>query len=280
MHDTVANELGVAQRRDHGEHTLLLREFQMGLETHQVIHTLCRIVLPQLDNGVRLLAGVGVNKAHRLQGAETEGVGTAAAHNLHRHTAFENPLVLKAVDFCFLRMDQLMEECFVLFLVHGAVDIIGGAPVIAALPPGLGHIHRLGGNQGCGSVKEVEVSGAEVLADGLAEVIRGQRAGGDNHRTIGNLHHFFGNDGDIRVIANFLGDHIGETLAVNCQTAAGLHTGGVSAEHNEAPHAAQFLFQQAHRIFQLIATQRIGTNQLREGVHMVSRRLLMGFHLI
>ena len=139
----------------------------MGLKAHQIENALSRVVLAQLQNGVGLPAGFGVPEAHRLHGTIAQGIQPPAGHDLHRHTALEDPPVLEAVDLRLLGKNQLPDKGLVLLLVQGAVDIVRGAPVIAGLPPGKLHIHGLRRDQGGGGIEEMQIVRPEVFPNGF-----------------------------------------------------------------------------------------------------------------
>ena len=253
----------------------------MGLEAHQVEDGLLGVVLAQLDDGVGLLAGVGVGQTHGLQGAVAQGFEAAASHNLHGHAAFEDVVVLEAVDFSGLGGHQFLVECVVLLPVHGAVDVVGVAAVIAGLPPGLGHVDGLHGDQRSGCIEEMQVVGlAEVLADGVGQGVGSQGAGSHDDGTLRDLGDFLLDDGDVGMVSDLLGDHLGKAHTVNGQTAAGFHAGRLGALHDDAAHAAQLFLQQADGVLQPVAAQRVGANQLCEIFGMMGRALLGGTHLV
>ena len=184
------------------------------------------------------------------------------------------------MNFRFFRIHQFLQESFVLLSVHGAVDIVGRTPVIAALPPSFIHIDGLGGDQRCGCIEEMQVIGTKILADGIGQRIGSQGAGGNDDGTFRHLGHFLLHHGDIGMVTDLIGHQLRKALTVHRQAATGFYTGGIGAFHNQAAHTAQLFLQQTHRIFQPIASQRVGTDQLRKGIGMVGRRLLMGFHFI
>ena len=101
---------------DHGEHPPLLREFQVGLEAHQVVDRAVGVVPPQLHHGIGLPPRPGVLQPPGLQGAVAQRVVAPAGHDLHGHAALEHHLVLKAVDRGLLRRGQLLPEGVVLRL--------------------------------------------------------------------------------------------------------------------------------------------------------------------
>ncbi|CAN3960230.1 Phosphate-binding protein, partial [Dysosmobacter welbionis] len=247
VHDAVAQKLCVVEGGDHGEHPPLLREFQVGLEAHQVVHRAVGVVSPQLHHGVGLLSRAGILQPPGLQGAVAEGIVAPAGHDLHGHTALKYHLVLKAVDRGLLGRGQLLPEGVVLLLGHGAVDIVRRSPVIPGAEPGLVHVHALGGDQGGRRVVEVEggvrpQQGLEPLRQGVG----GQGAGGDDHLPLRDLGHLAGHHGDMGVAADLLRHHAGEAVAVHRQCAAGLHPGGVGALEDQGAQPPQLLFQKAH----------------------------------
>ena len=235
VHDAVAQELGVPEGGNHGEHPALLRPFQMGLEAHQIVDGAVGVVLAELHHGVGVPARLGVGQALGLQGAEAEGVLAPAGHDLHRHAALEHAAVVKAVDLRLLGGGEGLPKGGVLFLIHGAVDIVGGAPVVPGGEIGAGHIHAVEGHQRGGGVVEMEAVGlAGEGGDLFRQGVGGQGAGGDDHLSRRNLRHLPLLHGDVGVGADGLGDHPGKAVAVHRQGAAGGDPGGVGAAENEA----------------------------------------------
>ena len=248
----------------------------MGLEAHQIVHALGGVVLPQLHHGVRLMTSGGIFQPNGLHGAVAQGIHAPPRHDLHGHTTFKDVFVLKAMHRGFLGICQFPDEGFVLLSIHGAVDVIGRSPVVPGLPPGKIHVDGLRRNQRCRSVKKVQIPGLpEVMPDGLAERVGGQRPRGHDHRPFGNLGDFFGNHRDIGVIPDFLRDHSGKAAPVNCQAAACLHSRGIGAGKNQAAAAAQLLFQKPHGVFQPVAPQGIGADKLGK-----IRAVVGGGHLL
>ena len=264
MHDAVADELRVFQGGDHGEHPLLLGPLQVGLEAHQVVDSAVGIVPAQLYHGKGLPARLWIPQAPGFQGPVAQGLLPPAGHDLHRHTALKDMLVLKAVDLRLLGGAQLGPEGQVLLLGHGAVDIVGGALVVPGGKEGAVHIHALKGDQGGGGVKEVEVMALrEELPDGLRQRGGGQRPGGHDHMPLrrdgGDLPLLHGNEG---VAANLLGNGLGKAVAIHRQGAPRLHPVPVGTGQDERAHPPQLLLQQPHRVLQLVGAQGVGAHQL------------------
>ena len=135
-----------------------------------------------------------------------------------------------------------LKEGVVLLLVHGAVDLVGVAPVIAALPPGLLHVDGFVGHEGGGGIEEMQLLlVAEIAADGLGHGITGQGAGGDDDGTLGDLGDLPVGDGDIGMVLDLVGDHLRKAVTVHGQGAAGFHSGGLGALHDDAVQTAQLL---------------------------------------
>ena len=281
MHHPVADELRIGKGGNHGEHPLLLPEFQVGLEAHQIEHRLFRVVLPQLHHGVGLLPGGRVGKAHGLQRAEAQGVEAPAGHDLHGHTALKDIFVLEAVHLRLLSGHQLPDKGLILSPVHGAVDVVRGAPVVPGLPPGLGHIDGLGGHQGRCRVEKVEIIRLpEVFPDGLGQGIGGQGSGSHDHRPFRDGSHFLLDNGDIGVAADFFRHQPGKALTIHRQTPSGLHPGLLRAGKNQAAAAAQLLLQKANGVFQPIPPEGVGAHQLRKVRAVVGGGHLLGLHFV
>ncbi len=281
VHDAVPQKFRVVQGGDHGKHPPLLREFQMGLEPHQVIDAALGVVPPQLHHGVRPAARPGIVQPPGFQGAVQQGVMAPAGHDLYRHTALEHLTVLKAMDLRLLGGGQFLPEGVVLLLVHGAVYIIICALVIPGAHPGIVHIHTLGGHQGCRRVEEMEVAvlsqqGLQLFRQGVG----GQGAGGDDDLPLRDLRHLAGHHRDIGVAADLLRHQPGKAVAVHRQCAAGLHPGGVGALQNQAVQPPQLFLQKAHGVFQRSAPQGVGAAQLREVFRCVGGGHFLRLHLV
>ena len=242
VHDAVPQKFRVPQGGDHRKYPPLLREFQMGLEAHQIVNGAVGVVPTKLHHGVGPPACPGIVQSPGFQGAVQQGVMAPAGHDLHRHTALEHLTVLKAVDLRLLGGGQFLPEGVVLLLVHGAVYIIICALVIPGAHPGIVHIHTLSGHQGCRRVEEMEVA---VLPQQPLQRFRqrvgGQGAGGDDDLPLRDLRHLAGDHGDVGMAADLLRHQSGKAVAVHCQCAAGLHPGGIGALQDQAVQPPQFL---------------------------------------
>ena len=128
------------QRRDHRKYALLLGELEVRLKADEIIDRAQRVVLSELYNSVRLFARLRVLKAHRLHRAVAERILAPARHDLDRHTAFEDVLVLKTVHGRFLSSLQCFHKGDVFVFFHRAVDIIRISAVIPRGEPRLFHV--------------------------------------------------------------------------------------------------------------------------------------------
>ena len=279
MHHAVPDELRIFQRGNHGEHPFLLAPSQMCLESHHVIQCAVGIVLPQLHHGISLFPGFGIDQAHGFHGAVPQGILAPAGHHFHGHAAFKHAGIVKSVNFCLPGTDQFMDKCGVLFLRHGAVDIVRRALIIPGPEPCLIHVNAFQAHNGRHCVIKMQVVFFPQTADIICQCITGQRTGGDNHFALFRqfccllLH-----NGDVGVAADFLRDIHRKSVTVHCQSAAGRHTVGLCRFHNQRAHAAHLFLQQTHCVGQVVAAQGIGTYQFRKIGGNVGRRHLIRFH--
>ena len=281
MHDAVPQEFSVPQGGDHGKHPPLLREFQMGLEAHQIVNGALGVVPPQLHHGVGPAARPGIVQPPGFQGAVQQRVMAPAGHDLHRHTSLEHHAVLKAVDLRLLGGGQFLPEGVIFLLIHGAVYIIVRALVVPGAHPGIVHVHALGGYQGCRRIKEVEVA---VLPQQLLQLFRqrvgGQRAGGDDDLPLRDLRHLAGDHGDVGMTADLLRHQPGKAVTVHGQCAASLHPGGIGALQDQAVQSPQLLLQKTHGVFQTCAPEGVGAAQLRKVFRCVGGGHFFRLHLV
>ena len=280
MHDPVAKKLRVFQGRDHGEHPPLLRPFQVCLEAHQVVDAALGVVLAQLHHRVRRLARFGIPEALGLQGPVAQGVLPPPGHDLHWHTALEDPGVLKAVDFRLLGRAQLLPEGQILLLGEGAVYIIRIPFVVTGGEPSLVHVDALKAYQGRGCVVKAEGGAVrEPGPDGRDQAVGGQRPGGHDNGAVGKGGHLPLHHSDEGVASYCFGDGGGEAMAVYRQSASRLHPVGVGAGENDALKPPQLLLEKAHGVFQLVGAQRVGAHQLGKIRALVGRGGLFRLHL-
>ena len=280
VHHPIAHVLGVFQSWDHREHPFLLPPLQMGLEAHDVVKRAVGIVPAQLHHGIWLFPRLWVGQAPGLEGAEAQCLLPPASHYFHGHAALEHVFVFKAMDLRLLGGAQLLPESQVLLLGHGAVDIVVAASTVAGAEPGLVHVHAVKGDDRGRGIKEIQVmTGREQPGNSLGQGIRGQRAGCHDDLPLRESRHFSLHHGDVGTAADGLRYRLGKADPVHRQGAAGLHPGLVGAAQDEGAAAAQFFFQQANGVFQLVAPQGVGAHQLGKAGAVVGGGHLLGLHL-
>ena len=98
VHHPEAHELGLLEARDQPKHARLVAPFDLRLEADEAVVIAGEIVLPQLDDGVRLASGARIDQADRLHRTEPQRVDAAVRHHLDRQAAFEEPLLVEVVD--------------------------------------------------------------------------------------------------------------------------------------------------------------------------------------
>ena len=84
-----AQELGVLQAGDQAQDARLLAELHMVLEADQVEALGAQILLAELHHGPGTPAGARIVEAHRLHGAEAQGVAAAARDLLDGQAGLE-----------------------------------------------------------------------------------------------------------------------------------------------------------------------------------------------
>ena len=77
MNLSESQKLGVFQSRDHPEDPLLLGEFQMVLETHDVVAGLHQVFLPKLHHRMRPSSRDGILQTDRSHRSEAQRVAAA-----------------------------------------------------------------------------------------------------------------------------------------------------------------------------------------------------------
>ena len=179
-------------------------------------------------------------------------------HDLDGHTALEDVLILKAVHRRFLGGGERLPESVVLLLRHGAVDVVRRALIVARGKKRRIHVDAFKRHERGGGVEKVQrVAVADLFGDGGGERVARQRARGDDDVPLGDGRHLAGNDRDVGMGADLLRHQLRKAAAIHRQRAARFHARRVRAGHDERIQAAQLLFQQAHRVFDLVRAQRV-----------------------
>ena len=164
----VAQEGRVLEAGDEAEDAVLFAELEVVLEADEVVGVGAEVFLAELDDGVGPAAGLGVGEADGLHGAEAEGVAAAAGGLFDGQAAFEvlellgragSGKFLPVLGFDGLGGGEGVEEALVLFFGEGAVDVVGGALVLARGEVDLGHVDGGGVDDGGDGVVEGEVVG-------------------------------------------------------------------------------------------------------------------------
>src|SRR5207244_11117234 len=120
---------------DHAEDAALLRIRHLRLEADYVEEPTLRVVLAELDAGMRALGGARVDEAHRAHRAEGERVAAPARHLLDRHAALEVDAALELPRRHLLGLRHRLDERMVLLAVERAVDVVLPALAVARRLP-------------------------------------------------------------------------------------------------------------------------------------------------
>ena len=169
----------------------------------------------------------------------------------------------------------------VLLLGQGAVDVIRRALVVPGGKPGAVHVDALEGHQGGSGIVEMQISpGREPPGDVLGQIVGSEGAGGHNDLPLLRQSlHLAGLEGDVGMPLDGLGDGLGKGHPVHRQSPPGGHPMGVGTPEDQGVQPPQFLFQQAHRILQLVRPQGVGAHQFPQQGGVVGRGHLVRLHL-
>src|SRR6202021_627727 len=132
-------------------------------EADEVVAVGAKVLLAELDAGVGPAAGLGVGEADGLHGAEAEGVAAAAGGLFDGEAAFEvlelfggagGGELFPVFGFNGLGSGEGFDEAVVLLFGEGAVDVVGGAFVVAGGEVDLVHVDGGGVDDGGDGVEE------------------------------------------------------------------------------------------------------------------------------
>jgi len=132
---------------------------------------------------------VRVRQTDRFHRPVAQGFAPAFCHHFDGQAAVEITCRFARFELGLVGRQQRVDERLVFGFRHRAVDIggaffLGLALVIARLPPGDGHVNRVGIDDGGDRVEK----GQRILpgfgGDRVGQPARGQRAGGDDRRPV------------------------------------------------------------------------------------------------
>src|SRR5215203_4311295 len=242
VHDAHACEVGVFEAGDGTEDATLLAPLQACLEAHDVVQAALCVVLAQLHHGVGDLARAGVRKAHRLHRTEAQGVLAAAGYGLHGEAALEVQILFEVLYGAKFGGRHVIYEGVVLLLGHRAVQVGGLALVVAGGAIDHRLVQRVAVDDGRSRFVEVEPLPREILYL-FGQRVRGQGAGRDHGRTVGDLGRLPTDDIYVRVGVHRIRHGTGEVLAGHPQGTASRHGVGVRAGQDHRAQPPQLLLQ-------------------------------------
>ena len=117
--------------------------------------------------------------------------------------------------------------------------------------------------------------------DRRRERLGGQRAARDDRWNAGvDRAHFIAHDADARVPCEPAFDALREEVAVDRKRATGRNGGFARARHDQRIQPSQFFFEQADRILESGAAQRIAAHELGEPIGLMRRSANVRAHLV
>ncbi len=155
-----AQEFCLLQAGNQAQHPRLLAEFQVVLQADQVVGVGAQVLAAQLHHRPGHLAGARIAQADRLHGAKAQRFPAAPRQFLDGQAAFEVFQLLPFLALDRFGRNQGIVEAVVLLLRHGAVDVIGGALVVAGGKVDPLHIDRIGFDDGADGVVKGQLAAA------------------------------------------------------------------------------------------------------------------------
>ena len=234
MHHAVAVKLGVFQTGNHGEHPFLLRKFQIRLKSHQIVHRSLPVFPAQLYHCPRTVTRARISQSHRFQRSEPHGIRATGCQHLNGHTALIDPerilvAVVQRRTFCG---NQRLVEVLVLFLVHGAVDIICIPSAVACRKEHFLLVQTLKADDGRSRIEKAEPCAA-ALFDVCRQCALCERSCGNHRGRIRNLRDHSRFQCDVGVIPDGIGGEVRKLFPIHRQRTAGSHCRFPGALHQQ-----------------------------------------------
>ena len=139
----------------------------MRLKADDIIQTCHGIILTQLDNRIRCRS-IRTLQSNRLHRPKQQRLPSAACHFLKRHTAFKVGFILKLVQLCGFRMNQLLVKGIKFLPAHRTVDIGSLSLIITGFDICLRKINAVLFNDRGGRIIEMEIIRMGVFLYGFA----------------------------------------------------------------------------------------------------------------
>ena len=193
---------------------------------------------------------------------------------------------VELVSVILIGGDQRIEKRVVLLARHRAVEIrsvvTGALHRLLAVPrpsEDEGVVDRISGDDRRDRVVKRQGANSQTPADGLGQLLRGERTGGD-HTGSRDARDLFAHYAD-SVVGRDARCHRGrKDIAIHCQRAASGDSravGCIEDQRAEEPHLG---LEQAVSVGELRALERVRANELGESVGLVRRRRHDRTHLV
>jgi len=229
------------------------------------------------------IAPAGIPEADRLERPVAHRVFAAAGELFDRQAALEEGgvLLLEILELGLLCSQQRLAEGKELLFVHGAVDVVGVALVVAGGAEGHAQIDALAFHDRAGGIEEVAVGAAGEGAQLLRQRFTGERACGEHSDLAGawqcgvltalHCHQW--------VLLEGFGKGGAVAAAVHRQGAAGGHGVLISGADHQGSEAPQLLLQQSGGPVATECPEAVAAHQFGEFAAVVGRRAADRPHL-
>ena len=230
MHYAVTQEFRMRESRYHPEYAALFRPFKARLESDDIVNRPLRIVLSELNDGIRTLSRLRMLQPHRFERSKEERVFAARCHNFNGHTSLKENLFFKIMHIRFFSCCECLPKRFVFPIVHGTVQIGGFAFPVAGCSICLCHIDARSIHKRRRRVVKVQCVVAEQGMNFIGKRTGRERSRGDNNNGVfvtRNGLDLFSPDADVGMRGDLLRNISAEPPAVYGKSAAGRNCGCV-----------------------------------------------------
>src|SRR5262245_59619203 len=100
MNHAESDEFRVFQSWDQAKHPGLLAPLQLGLKAHKAVMVSREVVLPKLQNRIRLPSGSRVDEPDRFHRSESQSGRSTMRHHFDGQAPLEELLLVEIVNCC------------------------------------------------------------------------------------------------------------------------------------------------------------------------------------
>ena len=124
MHDSISEEFGILETRNHTKHATLFGPRKISLESDDVIRGMVRVFSAQLNCGPRTSARTWISKAHGFHGPKPKRINPRPRDLLGGLAGAKQICLFELLRHYPLRANKLMPENLVLVTLKRTVKVV------------------------------------------------------------------------------------------------------------------------------------------------------------